>query len=134
VSEDPLANFDRLTPTKLRRGNNRKVAYPYVSVREDGEVQVVFPDDATIRAWNDENWNIVTVAFAKDRSELALTKAADDFGVGIRRYPKQKVCVHVIIRSLGRARPTRPIGTCTVRREGDTFFFSIAEQITIEPR
>ena len=49
-------------------------AYPYVSVISDGEVLVVYPDDETIRAWNEEGWNVVTVGFSKDRSQLALTR------------------------------------------------------------
>jgi hypothetical protein len=81
-----------------------------------------------------EGWDVVTVGFTKDRRELALTKATNDFGVGMLRNPKQRVCVHVTIKGLGRARPRQAIGTCTVRREADTFFFNIAEQITIEPR
>ena len=109
-------------------------AYPYVSVISDGEVLVVYPDDETIRAWNEEGWNVVTVGFSKDRSQLALTRATDDHGVGIRRYSKQRVSVHVTVKGLGRARPTEQIGTCPVRREGNTFFFAIAEQVTIVSR
>jgi hypothetical protein len=93
----------------------------------------VYPDDQTIRAWNEEVWDTVTVGFSKDRSVLALTKATDNVGVGIRRYPKQRPCVHVTVKSIGRARPKETIGACAVRREGDTFFFHIAEQVVIEP-
>jgi hypothetical protein len=68
-----------------------------------------------------------------DRSELALTKSTNNFGVGIRRYDKQRVCVHISVKGLGRALPRQPMGTCTVRRNGDSFF-AIAEQVIIEPR
>ena len=61
-------------------------------------------------------------------------EATDDHGVGIRRYPKQRVSVHVTVKGLGRARPTEQIGTCPVRREGNTFFFAIAEQVIIVSR
>jgi hypothetical protein len=97
-------------------------------------VLAVYPDDETIRAWNEEGWDTVTVAFSKDRSVLALTRANDDVGVGIRRYPKQRVCVHITVKTLGRARPKDPIGACTVRRDGESFFFAIADQVLIEPR
>ena len=87
---------DAFTDEYLRELWERRdpAAYPYVSVISDGEVLVVYPDDETIRAWNEEGWNVVTVGFSKDRSQLALTRATDDHGVGIRRYPKQRVSVH----------------------------------------
>ena len=127
---------DAFTDEYLRELWERRdpAAYPYVSVISDGEVLVVYPDDETIRAWNEEGWNVVTVGFSKDRSQLALTRATDDHGVGIRRYPKQRVSVHVTVKGLGRARPTEQIGTCPVRREGNMFFFAIAEQVTIVSR
>jgi hypothetical protein len=133
---DPLTNFDALQHGRRVRGNNRRdaAAYPYVSVISDGDILAVYPDDATIEAWNAEGWDTVTAALAKDMSELALTKAANNVGVGIRRYPKQRVSVHVTVKSIGRARPRETIGTCTVRRDGDTFFFNIAEQVLIELR
>jgi hypothetical protein len=62
------------------------------------------------------------------------TKATNNYGVGIRRYKQQRVCVHVNVKGFGKARARQPIGTCTVRRVADTFFFGIAEQVAIEPR
>lgn len=134
---DPLADFDLLPAARLRRRNSRRDAavWPYVSVINDGKAVVVYPDDETIRAWNDEGWNVVTVGFSRDdRSELALTKSTNDCGVSIRRYRHQRVSVHVTITRIGRARPREPLGASTVRRDGDTFFFKIAEQVEIEPR
>jgi hypothetical protein len=64
--------------------------------------------------------------------ELVLTKSPDDFGIGIRRYRRQRVSVHVSIKSRGRARQREPLGACIVRRVGDSFF-DIAEQVVIEP-
>jgi hypothetical protein len=40
--------------------------------------------------------------------------------------------VYVGVSKLGRARPREPLGACTVRRIGDSFF-NIAEQVIIEP-
>jgi hypothetical protein len=45
-----------------------------------------------------------------------------------------KSSCNVTASSLGGTRPKEPIGTCTVKREGDSFFFNITEQVTTEPR
>jgi hypothetical protein len=131
--DDPLTNVDYLRPSR-QRNRRDAAAMPHVSVICDGEALAVYPDDKTVRAWNDEGWGIVRAGFARgDRLELVLTKSPDDYGIGIRRYRRQRVSVHVSIKSKGRARQREPLGARTVRRVGDSFFFDIAEQVVIEP-
>jgi hypothetical protein len=131
---DEPGDVDWAPSTKRRTGSNRRdvAAWPYISVISDGKCLVVYPDDATIEVWKTESWDTVAFGFSKDRSELFLKKTTNDVGVGIRRYPKQRVSVHVALKHFGKAVQKDTVGTCTVRRQDDTFVFSIAEQVTIE--
>ena len=101
-------------------------AYPYVSVISDGEVLVVYPDDETIRAWN--RWASARTGHNLRSRGQPMTTAS--VSAAIRN--KESACTTV--KGLGRARPTEQIGTCPVRREGNTFFFAIAEQVTVVSR
>jgi hypothetical protein len=133
-TSDSLADFDPVHHTRRRSGNNRKGggAFPCISVIAEGQILVVYPDDATIATWDAEEWTTVKAALSRDRSKLALTKATDDAGVGIRRYEGQRVCIHVSVKGFGRAKRTEPVGTCAVTRKGDTFIFGISDQVIIE--
>ena len=51
--DDPLTNVDYLRPSR-QRNRRDAAAMPHVSVICDGEALAVYPDDETVRAWNDE--------------------------------------------------------------------------------